>query len=184
VTSRAAASRYGRALFDVALAERVDLDRVLRELAEFSDVLTGNPTLQRALTNPAVPPSRKRAVIEQLIAKAGNMLPPVSKLLLLLAERDRLSVLPDILEAFRNRVLDYKNVVRAEVVTAIPLPPDRLAAVQAGLARATGRQVLLASRVDESIVGGAVTRLGSTVYDGSITRQLEKLKEALASATD
>ena len=184
MTSRAAANRYARALFDVALAERADLQRVERELSEFSQLISGNEMLHRALTNPAVPAPRKRMVVEQLLAKAGDLLVPVSKLLLLLAERDRLAMLPEIVEAYRNRLMDHLNVVRAEVVTTIPLSPERVAAVQTGLARATGRQVQVATRVDESIGGGAVARLGSTVYDGSINRQLEKLKEALASATD
>jgi F-type H+-transporting ATPase subunit delta len=181
VTSRAAASRYARALFDVAAAERVDLQRVERELTEFAELVSGNETLQRALTNPAVPAIRKRAVVEQLIAKGGALLGPVSKLLLFLAERDRLRVLPEIVEAYRNRLMDHLNVVRAEVVTAVPLTIDRVAAMQRGLERATGQEVRLGTRVDESIIGGAVARLGSTVYDGSITRQLEKLKEALAT---
>ena len=78
--------------------------------------------------------------------------------------------------------MEHANVVRAEVVTAVDLTRDRMAALQQGLAQATGRQVQLESRVDPSIIGGAITRIGSTVYDGSVTRQLEKMKEALAAA--
>jgi F-type H+-transporting ATPase subunit delta len=70
------------------------------------------------------------------------------------------------------------------VVTAVPLPADSADALQANLARATGRKVQLDTRVDEGIVGGAVARLGSTVYDGSITRQLERMRETLTSATE
>jgi F-type H+-transporting ATPase subunit delta len=73
-------------------------------------------------------------------------------------------------------------VVRAQVVTAIELPAERVAALQRGLALATGREVQLETRVDASIIGGAITRIGSTVYDGSVTRQLEKMKEALMAA--
>lgn len=183
MTSRATASRYARALFDVARAEGADFERVERELVEFSNLMAGNDMLHRALTNPAVPAGKKRAVVDRLVADAG-MLPPVAKLLLLLAERDRVAMLPDLIEAFRNRLMDHMNVVRAEVVTAGPLPADSAAALQASLARATGQKVQLDTRVDEAIVGGAVARLGSTVYDGSITRQLEKMRESLTSATD
>ena len=70
------------------------------------------------------------------------------------------------------------------MVTAAPLSPDRVAALESGLTRATGQQVQLAARVDESLVGGAVARLGSTVYDGSVTRQLERMKETLTSAPE
>ena len=77
--------------------------------------------------------------------------------------------------------MEHAKVVRAEVVTAVPLPADRVAALQQGLAGATGREVQLETRVDPSIIGGAITRIGSTVYDGSVTRQLEKMKEALTA---
>ena len=79
--------------------------------------------------------------------------------------------------------MDHHQVVRAEVTTAIALPPDRVVALQQGIARATGRQVQLETRVDPAIIGGVVTRVGSTVYDGSVTTQLQRLKEQL-SATD
>ena len=183
MTSRATAKRYARALFDVARAERADFDRIERELVDFNTLVASNQMLHRALTNPAVPAPKKRAVVEQLIGQAG-LLVPVSKLLLLLAERDRLGLLPELIEQYRSRLLDHMNVVRAEVVTAVPLAADRAAALEANLARATGRKVLLDARVDEAIVGGAVARLGSTVYDGSITRQLERMRETLTSAAD
>jgi F-type H+-transporting ATPase subunit delta len=64
----------------------------------------------------------------------------------------------------------------------VPLPPDRVTALQRGLAGATGRDVQLEARVDASIIGGAITRIGSTVYDGSVSRQLEKMKDALIAA--
>ncbi len=181
MASRAVASRYARALFDVALAERVDLDQIDRELSGFAELATGDAQLARVLTNPAIPTSKKRAVIESLATRVGPLLPQVSKLLLLLAERDRIAFLPDIVRAYRNRLNDHNHVVRAEVVTASPLAADRIAMLEERLGRATGRKVLLESRVDPSIVGGAVTRIGGTIYDGSVTTQLRKMGEALTS---
>jgi F-type H+-transporting ATPase subunit delta len=128
-----------------------------------------------------VPPARKRAVIDAVIAHQP-LSPPLARLLTMLADRDRLVLLDDVASAFRERVMDHEQVVRAEVTTAIELPPDRVAALQQGLARATGRQVQLHATVDPKIIGGAVTRIGSTIYDGSITTQLQKLKEKLAQA--
>jgi F-type H+-transporting ATPase subunit delta len=98
----------------------------------------------------------------------------------LLAERDRLVLLPDLLAAFRDRLLDYQNVVRAEVTTAVPLDGGRTAAIERSLAQATGRNVALTTRVDPALVGGLVARIGSTVYDASIVTQLQKLKQRLA----
>jgi F-type H+-transporting ATPase subunit delta len=121
-------------------------------------------------------------VIEQLIAAAGPTSPIVTKLLLMLAERDRLVLLPELAAAYEARLMENAQVVRAQLTTAVPLPPDRIAALQQGLARATGRQVQLETKVDGSIIGGAVARIGSTVYDGSVTTQLQKVRERLVAA--
>jgi F-type H+-transporting ATPase subunit delta len=181
MTSRAAGTRYARALFDVARKEG-NIDQAGRDLAAFAQMVAGHDLLPRVLSNPAIPASRKRAVIEQLLTRSGSLAPAVGKLLTLLADRDRLVLLSDIAAAYQDRLMDHANVVRAEVVTAVGLPGDRMAALQQGLAQATGRQVQLASRIDPSIIGGAIARIGSTVYDGSVTRQLEKMKEALTAA--
>jgi F-type H+-transporting ATPase subunit delta len=103
----------------------------------------------------------------------------VAKLLMLLAERDRFTLLPDMVAVYRERLLEYQQIVRAEVTTATPLPPERAAELEQRLSRATGRRVTMETRVDPSIIGGLVARIGSTVYDGSVSTQLEKLKDAL-----
>jgi F-type H+-transporting ATPase subunit delta len=181
MTSRAAATRYARALFDVALTERQDLDQIDRELTGTSTLVQGNEQLQRALVNPAIPASRKRAVVERLLS-LSPVNPILSRVLLLLADRDRLVLLPDLAEAYRSRLMDHQQIVRARVTTAVVLPADRVSALQQGLADATGRRVDLQVDVDPSILGGAVARIGSTVYDGSITTQLEKLKQRLVES--
>jgi F-type H+-transporting ATPase subunit delta len=181
VTPRAAAVRYARALFDVAQRERLDLERISRELTEFSQLVLTNDGLSRTFFNPAVPAPRKRAVVERLLV-LSPLSPPVARLLVLLAERDRLTIVESLTRAFRERVMEHQQIVRAEVTTAIPLSPERVAALQSGIARATGRQVQLETKVDPSIIGGAVTRIGSTVYDGSIVTQLQKLKDTLSEA--
>jgi F-type H+-transporting ATPase subunit delta len=181
MTSRAAATRYARALFDVALKE-AEPERVGTELAAFSALVSENAMLQRALVSPSIPAARKRAIVEALLARAGAVTPVVSKLLLLLADRDRLALLPEVADGYRDRLLQHQHVVRAEVITAVPLPDDRRASLERGIARATGRKVVLTARVDPAIIGGAVTRVGSTVYDGSVARQLERLREQLQTS--
>jgi F-type H+-transporting ATPase subunit delta len=171
-------------LFDIALAEGTDLLRVQKDLGDFARLVGQNAPLQRVLTNPAIPVSRKRGVIEELIARAGSLQPTVAKVLLMLAERDRLAILPDVVDVFDARLMDHQKVIRARIVTAVPLPPERIAALTDGLKRATGSNVLVETGVDASLIGGAVARIGSTVYDGSVTRQLERMKDALTSAAD
>jgi len=181
VTSRTAALRYARALFDVALKEQQDLERVERELAAFSNLVKEHDELSRALLNPAIPAPRKRAAVAELL-KRTTMTSVVAKLLTLLAERDRLIILPDIVDAFRQRVMDHRRIVRAEITTAMPLEPARAQAIERALAQATGLQVTLAATVDPSIIGGVVTRIRSTVYDSSVTGQLARMKKTLSGS--
>jgi F-type H+-transporting ATPase subunit delta len=175
--SRASATRYARALFDVALKES-DPVRVERDLASFAGLMSSNAELSGALTNPAVPASAKRQIADTLATRL-NVDAPVRKLLLLLADRDRLTVMPELLDVYRERLMEHQQVVRAEVTTAAPLTPDRVAQFQKKLAAVTGRSVEMTTSVDPSIIGGVVTRIGGTVYDGSLATQLARLKEKL-----
>jgi len=179
MTNRTAATRYARALLEVAVQEKADLDQAERELTSIVDLFGTHPALSRVLLNPVVPAPRKRAAMDALTAR-GQLLPMVAKLLVLLAERDRLVLLPDLLQAYRDRLLDYRNVIRAEITTTTPLAGDRVKAIEASLARVSGRTVMLATTVDPAIIGGVITRIGSTIYDGSVTRQLERMKERLS----
>jgi len=175
--SRASAARYARALFDVALKES-DPVGVERDLAAFAGLMSGNAELHGALTNPAVPASAKHRIAEALGTRL-NAAPPARKLFLLLADRDRLGIVPDLLAIYRERLMEHQQVVRAEVTTAAPLSPERATQIEQQLAALTGRKVDMKTSVDPAIIGGVVTRIGSTVYDGSIATRLAKLKEKL-----
>jgi F-type H+-transporting ATPase subunit delta len=180
VTNRATANRYARALFDVAVKmSDAELEGVEREVGEFVALIRQNPPLEAVMLNPAVPAPRKRTAMEALVSRAG-LSPITSRLLVMLAERDRLVLLPDILDAYRQRLMDHQQVVRAEVTTAVELPAEQTARIERSLADATGRRVSMQTRVDPSIIGGVVARIGSTVYDASVMTQLKKVRERLA----
>jgi F-type H+-transporting ATPase subunit delta len=176
--SRALAARYAKALFDVALQEG-DPVRAGEQLSAFAGLVSGHDDLRRVLQHPAVPAKMKHGVTAQLAERAG-LDAPLRKLLLLLADRDRLSLLPDLDAAYRARVLQHQQVVEAHLTTAAAIPADRADAISRGLAAKTGRTVQLSASVDPALIGGAVTRIGSTVYDGSVSRQLDRLRERLA----
>jgi ATP synthase F1 delta subunit len=178
VTNKTAAIRYARALLDVAVKEHADLELIERELSQFADLFKQYPLLEKVLLNPAVPVPRKRAAVADVLAQA-KFTSIVSKLIALLADRDRLVLVPDLLKAYSDRLLDHRGVVRAEVTTATALDAGRTAAIEKGLASLTGRTVQLTTKIDPAIVGGLVARIGSTVYDASVTRQLEKMKARL-----
>lgn len=181
MTAGSAAGRYARALFDVVLKEGGDVEKAQGEVQAFAD-LFANEALAHVLGNPAIPVSKKKALATALVARAGEVSAPLAKLIVILAEKDRLTLLPGIARAYVERVMDHLKIVRGEVTTAVPLAPGTLRVLEEGLAKATGRTVMLAARVDPAIIGGVVTRLGSTVYDGSITTQLQKMKQSLIEA--
>lgn len=180
MTGRAAASRYARALFDVVLQEgQSTVEAVGTQLQEFADLLAGHEALAGVLGNPGIPAAKKHGLAQALIAHAGAMASPLSKIILMLADRDRLMLLPEIARAFRDRLMDYQKIMRGEVTTAVPLAADTVRKLEQGLGQASGRTVILDAKVDPSIIGGVITRLGSTVYDGSVATQLQKMKQAL-----
>ncbi len=178
MTNKTAATRYARALFDVVLKEQGSLEQIEAQLAAFVDLLAEHPTLEKVLLNPAVPVPRKRATVAELLARL-DVTPVLGKLLALLAERDRLVLLPDLLSTYRDRLLDHQHVVRADVTTAGPLGGERAREIERRLTQVTGKTVTVTSRVDPAIIGGLVARIGSTVYDASVTRQLEKIRDRL-----
>ena len=177
MSMRASAARYARALLDVANTES-DPERAEQELAAFVDLVRANPDLERALANPVVSAADKRAIVQQILERLTPTT-PVGKLLLLLASRGRLALLPDLLDVYRERLMEYRNVLSAEVTTAAPLSPERAEQLQQRLANATGRTITMTTKVDASIIGGVVTRIGGTVYDGSVATRLAKVRDRL-----
>ena len=180
MTSRTIAARYAKALLDVSLKEG-DPRAAEQDLAAFVELMTSHQELQHALTNPAVPIQKKEAIVKALLDRSRPN-PVVGRTILLLALRDRLGILPDLLANYRDRLLDREGVVRAEIATATPVAADRLQRIERGLAAASGKHVTMTTRVDPSIIGGIVARVGSTVYDGSIATQLKKMKEAMTGS--
>jgi F-type H+-transporting ATPase subunit delta len=181
MSNQASAGRYAKALLDVAIKE-ADPVKAEQDLSTIADLFQKNADLRKAFENPAVPVQAKRAVVEQLVARLKPAA-PLGKLLVLLADRDRLDLLSDLAAAYRERLMDYQKVVRAEVITALPLPDAHAKQLQDKLARVTGRTVTMSTKVDPSILGGVVARVGRTVYDGSLATQLQRMRDKLVENT-
>ena len=179
MANRASARRYARALFDV-VTKSGDVDTALVELKALGAAFTGHPDLHRALTSPGVPLGVKQSVMRDVLA-----LQPVSKvvarLLTLVVENDDIDEIDAIVQAFEQRVLDLHHVVRAEITSAVPLPADKVQAIEASLATAAGGRVVVTPRVDPAILGGIVAKVGSRVYDGSVARHLARIRARLVS---
>lgn len=177
MSERSDAVRYARELFDVTWRHE-QADTVAEELETIVHVLDERSAEMRPLLHPLVPKASKVATIRTLAQRAA-LSRPTAVLLEALAHHSRLSLLPAITAAFRQRLNQKKGVVRAEVTTAAPITAAQAEALATQLAEVIGRQVTLATRVDPSIIGGVVTQIGSTVYDGSVTRQLARMREKL-----
>lgn len=178
MTNRTAAVRYARALFDVNL-ESGDLRKAESDLDLFARLVEEHEGLRRVLFAAAVQPPKKRAIINDLRNRLREVSPTVTRLLTVLADRGRLALLPDILRFYRARVFEHLGIVDAEVTTAQPLSPAQDAEVRQRLAAAGAGDVRITTLVDPDILGGVVTRIGSTVYDGSVARHLERMRQTL-----
>jgi F-type H+-transporting ATPase subunit delta len=177
MTPRAAARRYASALFDV-VAPAQQAERAGRDLAAVSALVAGHPDLAALFGRAGVASSQKKKVLEAVLF-AGEVAPEVRRLLGMLADRNRLDLIGAVSDAFSERLMRERRVVSAEVVTAHPLTDGPRAAIVAALGRATGAEVTMTERVDPGLVGGLVARVGSLVFDGSVTRQLERMRQTL-----
>ena len=170
------AKRYAKALLEAA-AEAGALEQVAADLEVLSPHFAGKE-VAGFFANPAVPRARKEAALT-VAAERASASPLSVSLLRLLVARERVGLLPDIARLFRDLVDERTGRVRAEVTAAVPLPAVSVEALAARLSAATGRQVHLTARVDPTVLGGLVARVGSTVYDASLKTHLRRMREAL-----
>jgi|CXWL01.1.fsa_nt_gi F-type H+-transporting ATPase subunit delta len=177
MSGRASAARYARALLDVAIKE-ADPARVGDDLVSFAAMVSEHAVLRDTLKNPGVPAAAKRRVIEELSGRL-SLASPLAKLLLMLADRDRLMILSDLSDVYQERLREHQRILQAEVTTAAPLEAEPAAALRQRLQDATGRQVTMTMKVDPALIGGLVARIGGTVYDGSVSARLTKMRERL-----
>ena len=175
---RTSANRYAKALFDVALAEKNDLVQVDRDLEAVVAMMHESPDLARAAARAGVTDAARVSLLEAVAGQMG-LTAPVKKLLVLLAESRKLNLVPDLAASYRERLLNHQNIVRAEVTSAAPLSAEKIRALEDSLSKVTGKKVDLSVSVDPGLLGGVVARIGSTVYDGSVKTQLERMRQQL-----
>jgi F-type H+-transporting ATPase subunit delta len=170
---------YARALFAVAAAEG-DLERVEDEVYRFGKTVEAQAKLREALTDPALPADRKKAVIGEILGQKASR--HTLAMLGFLVDQGRAKDLPKIIEALAEVAAEQRRKAVAEVRSAVPLDEERRAKLAQALSEATGQEVELKVLVDPSLVGGIVTRVGDQVFDGSVRRKLETARQQLASA--
>lgn len=176
-------NRYASALFDVT-QKAGSTEAAAHSLEQLGTLVSGHQELARVLASPAIPVTVKREIMLAVIDAVGGVPAEVRRMVAMLAERDRLSELPDVVTAFGERLMDWRRVLRADIVTAVPLSDASRSALTDALGKASGKSVTLNASVDPGIIGGVIARVGSFVYDASLTRQLERMRETLTTATN
>ena len=172
------ARRYASALADVVIERREERE-VQQEIQQWASLIQGNPQLKEAFANPTVAYDQKQNLLEALISRT-RVRPTTASFLRVLLRNQRLAQLPDVSERF-GQILDERGgIVAAGITTARPIPEELKKTLHDALASATGRSVRLTFETDETIIGGMVARIGSTVFDGSVENHLERLAAGLA----
>jgi F-type H+-transporting ATPase subunit delta len=175
---QAVARRYASALADVVL-QRAEAREVQEELNAWDAMLVDNPNLREIFANPTVALDKKRAVLKKLI-DAARPRPTTANFLKVLLQNQRLTELGEINRQLAHTLDERAGMIAATVTTARPVAPDAQQRLQEKLGTMTGKKVRIEFTTDPEVIGGLVTRIGSTIYDGSVRNQLQQIKEKMA----
>lgn len=171
------AKRYATALLELG-SETNQLDSLVDELARIAQAYQSSVELRAALDNPLVPQQAKKAIVDDVLGRLGVGATSKNTVNLLL-ERRRIKALPAISQRLREMADLKRGILRAEVLTAMPLPEEYFSALQAQLERITGRRIALDRKLDPNLICGVVARVGDTVYDGSLIARLRQMKDSM-----
>ncbi|MGA8739749.1 MAG: ATP synthase F1 subunit delta [Terracidiphilus sp.] len=174
------ASRYARAFADVVASARLDAAALDRQFQDFLATWDGSRELREFFINPAVPATQKVAILDKLNTKMG-LQKELRNLLAVLINNDRIGEVHEVATAWRAEMQERLGIRQAEIVTARELNQQERAELIAGVGKLAGSRIEPTFKLDESLIGGTVVRIGSTVYDGSVRGRLERLKEELIS---
>jgi F-type H+-transporting ATPase subunit delta len=179
---------YARAFADVVMGDGVktgrsplDPVRVLQELHNVEDLLKESDQLRRVLENPSIPGERKRAVLNAITGRLGTT-KQVGNFVAVLTDHRRLPLFGEILKQIEQALNDRQGFAEAEVSTARQLTDPEKQMLESEIAKLTGKKVRAKYAQDAALLGGAVVQVGSTIYDGSVKGQLEKISEQLVES--
>ena len=176
---KALAERYAAALVDVAL-ENKQADVVKQELAAFATMVRESADLHAFLSNPSIGRAVKHAAIEQLVARMGASR-TLRNYLFVIVDQRRAGMLIEIEQAF-SAILDARQgITQATVTSPSELTADEREELDAALAKLTGKRIQAQFKTDSGLIGGAVVKIGSTIYDGSVRAQLDRLRVRMIS---
>lgn len=175
--SSGVAGRYAQALFDIA-SQDGGVDRLADEVKALTETLEGSAELRAALGSPVLTREDQGRVVAAVADRMG-LSPVLKNTLALMAENRRLFALPHFLKALDRLVADARGEITAEVITAQPLNAEQTDRLVRSLGEKSGKTVKLNSRVDESLIGGMIVKLGSKMIDTSIRSRLSSLQNTM-----
>jgi len=173
-------ARYAEAFAEVVTDAKLDTAAIDRQFSDFLATWEGSAELRTFFENPAIPAPQKIAILDKLNATLG-MQKELRNLIAVLSDNDRIGNVAEVAAAYRSILQRQLGIRPAEIVTAREVGPDERATLVAELAKVAGAKIDPSFKLDSSILGGAVVRIGSTVYDGSVRGRLDRLKEVLVS---
>lgn len=173
-------ARYAQAFLEVITAEKLDATAVGNQLNDFLATWNGSPELREFFVNPAIPALQKVSFLDTLNKKLG-LLKELRNLLAVLISNDRIGHVVEVAAAYRKLLQEQLGIRQAEIVTARELSPAEREALVAEVGKLAGAKIEASFKLDATILGGTVVRIGSTVYDGSVRGRLDRLKEALVA---
>jgi F-type H+-transporting ATPase subunit delta len=170
--------QYAKAFADIAIAQGAPQTAV-KQLADFGDAFTESAELRNFLGSPAVDTKAKHRVIEKILAQqgAGRI---VRNFLFVILDHHRSHMLPEIIAAVQEVVRQRQGIAEAEVSSAVELSSAQKAELAKTLSRLTGKRIEPKYSIDSELLGGAIARVGDTIYDGSLRSRLMEMRARLA----
>jgi F-type H+-transporting ATPase subunit delta len=176
---RSASLQYANALADIAMAQGA-AEAALKQLNYFGALYADSPELRNVLSSPAVTRVAKHGVIETIIARMRA--PKILRnFLFIIADRRRMHALPEIVASFREVIRQQQGISEAEISSPAGLSAAQKTEMKKTLERLTGKRVEPKYSIDPALLGGAVVRIGDTIYDGSLRNRLNDLRARLAA---
>jgi F-type H+-transporting ATPase subunit delta len=172
---------YARALADVLMEERIDAAEVESQLGDFGMAWHESAPLREIFLDPSFPIEEKIAILDKLNLRL-QMDHVARNLVAVLVRHDRLHLFDEIMQEFRHEMNRRLGIAEVEVMTARKLDDESRKGLEARIAGLAKSRIVATFHEDPSLMGGAIVRIGSTVYDGSIRGRLDRLQEELAAS--
>ena len=172
---------YARAFADVVIEQRLDAEKTLQQARLLVQLVAGSKELREVWETPSIPAEQKRAVLDA-IAKRTGISKSVRNFLAVVIDHRRIKFLEPIVKQFEHELNQRLGFVEAEITSARELNEKERHTLETRMEKVTGKKLRAQYSRDESILGGAIVKVGSTIYDGSVVGQLEKIRERLSSS--